>query len=215
MRHLLTLLDWPTEEIRRVLELAHRLKGQAREGGLEPALRGRCLALVFEKSSMRTRVSFEVAMAQLGGHCIYLARDDIKLGEREPVKDGARVLSRYVDVIAARVYAHSTVEELAAHATVPVINALSDRTHPCQALADIMTIQEHRPDLSQVTVAYIGDANNVARSLAIACAKLGVRFRLACPRQPPAQTCSTPTRGSAWARSRRRSVACGTSSPTA
>jgi len=182
MRHLLTLLDWPTEEIRRVLELAHRLKGQAREGGLEPALRGRCLALVFEKSSMRTRVSFEVAMAQLGGHCIYLAREDIKLGEREPVKDGARVLSRYVDVIAARVYAHSTVEELAAHATVPVINALSDRTHPCQALADIMTIQEHRPDLSQVTVAYIGDANNVARSLAIVCAKLGVRFRLACPR---------------------------------
>ena len=141
--NLITLLDWDAEQIRAVLDLGHELKKRARAGTLEPVLARRTLALLFEKASMRTRVSFEVAMTQLGGHVTYLTREDVNLGVREPVKDGARVLSRYVDGIAARVYRHSTVEELAAYATVPVINALSDLHHPCQALADMMTIEEH------------------------------------------------------------------------
>ena len=181
VKHLVTLSDWAPEEIATLLELAHRLKQDARKGILQPTLTSKTLALVFEKSSMRTRVSFEVAMTQLGGHSIYLAKADINLGKREPVKDGARVLSRYVDGVAARVYSHSTVEELAAHSTVPVINALSDHAHPCQALADIMTVQEKLPDPEGIVVAYIGDANNVALSLGVACAKLGIRYRIACP----------------------------------
>ncbi len=181
VKHLVTLLDWTADEIRAVLDLAHRMKKDARLGRLSPTLTDKTLALVFEKSSMRTRVSFEVAMAQLGGHSIYLSQSDINLGKREPVKDGARVLSRYVDCIAARVHSHATVEELAAYSTIPVINALSDRVHPCQALADIMTVQERFPAREDVTLAYIGDANNVARSLAIICAKLGFGCRIACP----------------------------------
>ena len=180
-KDLITLLDWDAGRIREALALAHRLKKQAARGQLEPVLRGKTLALVFEKSSMRTRVSFEVAMRQLGGHSIYLSREDVYLGEREPVKDGARVLSRYVNGIAARTYLHSTVEELAAHASIPVINALSDRFHPCQALGDVMTVQERFGTLDSVKVAFIGDANNVARSLAVACAKLGLCFAVASP----------------------------------
>jgi ornithine carbamoyltransferase len=158
------------------------MKKEIKGGRLRPSLSGKTLALVFEKSSMRTRVSFEVAMLQLGGHSIYLSRGDIDLGKREPVKDGARVLSRYVDGIAARVFAHATVEELAAHSTVPVINALSDKAHPCQALGDIMTVEEKFSSLEGVKLAYIGDANNVARSLAVICAKLGIHYAIACPR---------------------------------
>ena len=174
-------MDWSPDEIRAVLSLAHQMKRQMREGHLRPTLAGKILALIFEKSSVRTRVSFEVAITQLGGHAIYLSQSDINLGKREPVKDGARVLSRYVDGIAARVYSHATVEELAAYSSVPVINALSDWAHPCQALADITTVQERHPDLAGVTLAFIGDANNVARSLAVICAKLGLKYRLACP----------------------------------
>jgi len=180
-KDLVTLLDWDAGRIREALALAHRLKKQSARGELEPSLRGKTLALVFEKSSMRTRVSFEVAMTQLGGHSIYLSRDDINLGEREPVKDGARVLSRYVDGIAARTYSHRTVEELAAHAGVPVINALSDRFHPCQALGDMLTIEERFGIVESLKVAFIGDANNVARSMAVACAKLGIQFAIASP----------------------------------
>jgi ornithine carbamoyltransferase len=180
-RHLITLLDWEPDEIREVLDLAHKTKQQARSRRLSRVLAGRTLALVFEKASMRTRVSFEVAMAQLGGQSIYLARSDIDLGKREPVKDGARVLSRYVDVIAARVFSHSTVEELAAYADIPVINALSDRAHPCQALADMMTIEEAFPSPQGLRVAYVGDANNVAWSLGIICLKLGTDYAIACP----------------------------------
>ncbi len=179
--HLITLFEWETERIEEVLALAHELKGKARSGKLEPTLAGKTLALLFEKSSMRTRVSFEVAMTQLGGHSIYLSRDDVSLGQREPIKDGARVLSRYVDGIAARVFSHRTVEELAAYSSVPVINALSDAAHPCQALGDMLTIQERFGSLQGLKVAFVGDANNVARSLASACAKLGLDFRLACP----------------------------------
>jgi len=179
--HLITLLDWEADRIRAVLELAHELKRQARNGTLKPVLARKTLALLFEKASMRTRVSFEVAMTQLGGHVTYLSKDDVNLGVREPIKDGARVLARYVDAIAARVYDHATIEELARYSTIPVINALSDRWHPCQALADMMTIQERFEEPARARVAFIGDANNVARSLAVICAKLGLRYTIAVP----------------------------------
>jgi len=179
--HLITLMDWEAERIREVLSLAHELKGRARAGTLEPTLRRKTLALLFEKASMRTRVSFDVAMTQLGGHCVYLSRDDVNLGRREPIKDGARVLARYVDAIAARTFAHDTVEELAAYSSVPVINALSDLAHPCQALADVMTVQERFESLEGLRIVFVGDANNVARSLATASANLGLGFTLACP----------------------------------
>jgi len=179
--HLITLMDWETERIRELLALAHELKGRARAGTLEPTLRRKTLALLFEKPSMRTRVSFEVAMTQLGGNSIYLSQSDVNLGKREPIKDGARVLARYVDGVAARTFAHATVEELAAYSSVPVINALSDGAHPCQALADVLTIQERFPEPEKARVVFVGDANNVARSLAILCAKLGMDFTVACP----------------------------------
>jgi ornithine carbamoyltransferase len=179
--HMLTLLDWEPVQIRSLLDLAHRLKPLALAGRLEPVLERKTLALLFEKASMRTRVSFEVAMTQLGGHVVYLTRDDVNLGVREPVKDGARVLSRYVHGIAARVYSHKHLEELAAYSTVPVINALSELAHPCQSLADVMTIEERFEDPRQIKIAFIGDANNVARSLAVICAKLGLNLTVACP----------------------------------
>jgi ornithine carbamoyltransferase len=179
--HLITLLDWDSERIREALALAGELKARVRGGRLEPVLSRKTLALLFEKSSMRTRVSFEVAMVQLGGHVTYLSRDDVNLGKREPIKDGARVLARYVDCIAARTYAHATVEELARYSSVPVINALSDFAHPCQALADLQTIQERFEDVAGVRIAFIGDANNVSRSLAIISAKLGLSFTVATP----------------------------------
>jgi ornithine carbamoyltransferase len=181
-KHLLTLSDWPSDDIAAVLELAHEMKSKLRRDRLQPSLAGKTLALVFEKRSMRTRVSFEVAMTQLGGASLFLSKDDINLGEREPVKDGSRVLSRYVDGVAARVYEHAMVEELARYSSIPIINALSDEAHPCQALADLMTIQERFEDTGEITVAYIGDANNVARSLSVICAKLGVDFRIAAPK---------------------------------
>ncbi len=177
--HLITLLDWEADQIRAVLDLAHELKARVRAGTLEPVLAGKTLALLFEKASMRTRVSFEVAMTQLGGHVTYLSRDDVNLGVREPIKDGARVLARYVDAIAARVYDHATVQQLAAYSSVPVINALSDAYHPCQALADMLTIEERFE--GPVQVAFVGDGNNASRSLAIICSKLGYPFTIAVP----------------------------------
>ena len=179
--HLITLMDWDAERIRELLSLAHELKGRARAGALEPTLRRKTLALLFEKPSMRTRVSFEVAMTQLGGNSVYLSQADVNLGKREPIKDGARVLARYVDGVAARTFAHATVEELAAYSSVPVINALSDGAHPCQALADVLTIQERFEEPEGARIVFVGDANNVARSLATLCTKLGLNFTLACP----------------------------------
>lgn len=179
--NLITLMDWSPDTIRECLAVSHDLKKRVKAGTLQPTLLNRTLALIFEKSSMRTRVSFEVAITQLGGNAIYLSKDDVNLGKREPIKDGARVLSRYVDVVAARVYSHATVEELAEYANVPIINALSDRAHPCQALADAMTIQERLKDPAGGRIAFIGDANNVSWSMAVICAKLGWRFVLACP----------------------------------
>jgi ornithine carbamoyltransferase len=144
-------------------------------------LDGMAAALVFQKPSLRTRVSFEMAMLQLGGHALYLSPAEIQLGQREGVVDAARVLSRYVDAIVARVFLHSDVAGLAAHASVPVVNALSDREHPCQILADLLTLYERRGTLRGVRLAYVGDGNNVAHSLALAAPQLGVDLRFACP----------------------------------
>ena len=152
-----------------------------RQGQGRLLLAGKTLALVFEKPSLRTRVSFDVAMRQLGGDCVYLSPGEVGLGTREPVEDVARTLSGYVDCIAARTFAHETVEELARWADVPVINALSEGEHPCQALADVLTIQEKKGRLAGVSLAFVGDGNNTARSLCLAAAMSGMEFRFASP----------------------------------
>jgi ornithine carbamoyltransferase len=177
-RDLLSIGDLSADEVRAVIDTALRLKN----GESAPILRGKTLALVFEKPSLRTRVSFEVAMRQLGGHCLYLSPPEVGLGEREPAADVARVLSRYVDAIAARTFKHESVEELAGYADVPVINALSDGEHPCQALADLLTIREKKGRWQGVSLAFVGDGNNVARSLMLGAARLGMDFRIASPR---------------------------------
>lgn len=181
-RDLVSLGEWSTEEIWEVLELGSHLKRELRAGiKHDHILRGKTLAMVFQKPSLRTRVSFEVGMYQLGGYALYLGPEDIKLGQRETVEDVALNLSRYVDGIMARVFGHAVIEELARFATVPVINGLSDLLHPCQALADVLTIWEKKRRLEGLILAFIGDGNNVANSLIEACAKLGMRFRIACP----------------------------------
>ena len=173
--------DLSGEQVRRLIDQAILDKAAFRAGKLPASLTGRTLAMIFEKPSLRTRVSFEVAMTHLGGHAIYLAPADIGLGSREPVNDVARVLGRMCDGIMARTFAHDTVVQLAAHAPVPVINALSDMLHPCQAMADLMTVQEHFGSLDGQTMLFVGDGNNVACSLAMACAKVGMKFIIACP----------------------------------
>jgi len=181
-RDFLSFSDWSSEELWDLLELAAHLKRELRAGILQDhILRGKTLAMVFQKPSLRTRVSFEVGMKQLGGYALYLGPEDIKLGQRETVEDVALNLSRYVDGIMARVFGHEVVEELARFATVPVINGLSDLLHPCQALADMFTIWEKKRRLSGLVLAFIGDGNNVANSLIQACAKFGLSFRIACP----------------------------------
>lgn len=154
---------------------------QTKNGQTVSILGGKTLALLFEKPSLRTRVSFDVAMQQLGGHALYLSPAEVGLGEREPVADVARVLSRYVDAIAARTFKHETVEELARWADVPVINALSDGEHPCQALADLLTIYEKKDRWRGLVLAFVGDGNNVARSLMLGSAMVGMEFRIASP----------------------------------
>ncbi len=176
-RDLLSIADLSPEGLARVLKTARVLKGS----GPQSLAAGKTLALVFEKPSLRTRVSFDVAMRQLGGDCIYLSPAEVGLGTREPVEDVARVLGRYVDCVAARTFAHKTVEELARWAEVPVINALSDGEHPCQALADVLTIQEKKDRLAGVSLAFVGDGNNTARSLCLAAAMSGMEFRFASP----------------------------------
>jgi len=179
--HFLSILDIERQQAKRWLELAQRLKRRWRAGEVLPVLQGYTLALLFEKPSLRTRVAFEVGMAQLGGHTVYLAPGDVQLGKRESVADVARNLSRWVQVIAARTFSHATVEELAAHASVPVINALSDREHPCQALADFLTLQEHKGRLEELQLAFVGDGNNVCHSLLLLAATLGVHMQVASP----------------------------------
>ena len=176
-RNLLSIADLSAREVDDVLTQAMALK----DGADGPALAGKTLALVFEKPSLRTRVSFHVAMKQLGGDCIYLSPPEVGLGQRETPADVARVLSRYVHCIAARTFEQETVAELAAHAGIPVINALSDHEHPCQALADLLTVREKKGALPGVTLAYIGDGNNVANSLALAAGITGMHFRISSP----------------------------------
>jgi ornithine carbamoyltransferase len=181
MQHFISLVDHSPAEIGELLELAQKLKSEWREGGNPPLLEDRVMAMVFQKPSLRTRVSFDMAMRQLGGDALYLSPAEIGLGEREAIKDVSRVLSGYVDCVMARVFAHEHVEELAAHATVPVINGLSDFNHPCQALADVFTILERFGELESIRVAYVGDGNNVAVSLLHACAQLGMHYTVATP----------------------------------
>ncbi|MGC9258701.1 MAG: ornithine carbamoyltransferase [Phycisphaerae bacterium] len=165
-----------------LLTVAARLKTQYRATGRnEPLAAGKTLAMIFEKPSLRTRVSFEVAMTHLGGAAIYITPAEIGLGTRESVPDAARVLSGFCDAIMARTFAHDTIVQLARFSNRPVINALSDRSHPCQVMADLLTIREHCGALSGLTLAYIGDGNNVARSLMEACAVFGLKFRIAAP----------------------------------
>jgi ornithine carbamoyltransferase len=180
-RHFLDLFDVDADDCRDLLDLALELKAEARHGLRPPLLAGRNLGMVFEKPSLRTRVSFEAAVSQLGGNAIALRGEDVGLGVRESVADFARVISQYVDAFAVRTFSHATIQELARHATIPVINALSDDAHPCQALADLLTIREAIGRLDGVRLAFVGDGNNVARSLAVACARLGVDFVLSSP----------------------------------
>lgn len=182
MKDFLSLMDCPTELLKELLRLSARLKSLYTVGGNELCLSGKTLAMLFEKPSLRTRISFQVAMTDLGGSAIYVKPEDIGgIGKREPVKDIARVLSRYVDGIMARTFEHSTVTELAQYSSVPVINALTDWSHPCQAMADVLTIREHCQRIEGIKIAYIGDGNNVARSLAHASAKLGMQLTVASP----------------------------------
>jgi ornithine carbamoyltransferase len=181
MEHFLSLADTSTEEIQHLLDLAIDLKTAWLTGGNEPLLADKVLAMVFQKPSLRTRVSFDMAMRHLGGDALYLSPSEIGLGKRESIADVSRVLSGYVDVIMARVFEHAHILQLAEHASVPVINGLSDYNHPCQAMADVLTIREHYGDLKDLYVTFIGDGNNVAVSLMFACAKLGMHFTLSAP----------------------------------
>jgi ornithine carbamoyltransferase len=181
MRHFLSIADTPGDELVGLLDLAQELKRAWLEGGNEPLLKNKVLAMVFQKPSLRTRVSFDMAMRHLGGDALYLSPNEIGLGKREAIADVSRVLSGYVDAIMARVFDHQHVLELAAHASVPVINGLSDYNHPCQAMADVLTIRERLGQLEGLNVTFVGDGNNVAVSLLFACALLGMNFTLAGP----------------------------------
>src|SRR5437773_87748 len=182
MKDFLNISDHTHQELRHLLDVARRLKKQHKETGRnDPLLAGKTLAMIFEKPSLRTRVSFAVAMAHLGGAAMMLRQEEVGLGKREAVKDVARVLSGMCDGITVRTFDHGQVQELAKWSDVPVINALSDFTHPCQAMADLMTIEEHFGKLAGKTLAFIGDGNNVARALATACGRFGMRFILASP----------------------------------
>ena len=182
MRHLITLFDLSASDIEQIYILADALKKAFVNGTRETHFAGRVMALLFEKPSLRTRVSFEAGFAHMGGTSMYLGAD-VGWGERESAADFSRVLTQYVDIIVCRAKAHQKVEQLAEFAHCPVINGLTDQFHPCQALADLMTLKEHFERLQGLRLAYVGDANNVARSLAIASAQLGVKFTIAAPTQ--------------------------------
>lgn len=181
MEHFLSLADFTPEQIDELLQLGLRLKEEWRSGGNKPILAGKSLALVFMKPSLRTRVSFEMAMVHLGGYAFYLSPNEIKLGSRESVPDVARVLSSYVDGIMARVFEHEHILQLAEYSSAPVINGLSDYNHPAQGLADLFTILEVKGRLQGLKVAYVGDGNNVARSLLFGAMKTGMDFAIASP----------------------------------
>lgn len=182
MKHLLCLSQWTSEEINETLKLAYKLKYENKNGiRHNHLLKGKSLGLIFSKSSTRTRVSFEVAMYQLGGYSMFLSANDIQLGRGETFSDTAKTLSRYIDGIMIRTYKQSDVEELAACGNIPVINGLTDSQHPCQVLADLQTIKEYKGKLKGLKLAYVGDGNNVANSLMIGCAKVGMNISVATP----------------------------------
>ncbi|MGP8320139.1 MAG: ornithine carbamoyltransferase [Methanosarcinaceae archaeon] len=182
MKHLISIANLTNEEILDILNMAEDLKEKRLRGKVTDLLKNKSLAMIFEKSSTRTRVSFEVGMADLGGHSLYLNYRDIQIGRGETVADTARVLSGYVHGITARVNSHDTVLQLAQYATVPVINALSDKEHPCQILADLLTIQEYKNRLTGLKYAWIGDGNNVCNSAILGCAIVGMDITVACPK---------------------------------
>jgi ornithine carbamoyltransferase len=182
VKDIVSLASLSAEEIYEILETARNLKLELNAGVKHEMLHGKTLAMIFQKPSLRTRVSFETGMTQLGGHAIYLGPEDIKLGKRETTEDIAIVLSGYVDGIMARVFEHQTIVDLAKYASVPVINGLCDLLHPCQILGDLLTIWEKKRELSGLTLTFIGDGNNVAHSLINGCTKVGMNFRIACPK---------------------------------
>jgi ornithine carbamoyltransferase len=182
MKNLLCLADLSQDEIWQILNRARDLKAEWQAGGNKPILAGKALGMIFEKPSLRTRVSFEMAIVHLGGHAIYLSPAEIGLGQRESIADVARVLSRFVDGIQARVFEHRSIEQLAQYATVPVINGLSDFAHPCQALGDILTLWEHKGQVKGCSLTFIGDGNNVANSLLFIAGKLGIDITVASPK---------------------------------
>ena len=180
-RDFISIFDLTKQEIYEIFELAKKLKESQKKGVKHQILKGKTLAMIFEKPSLRTRVTFETGMTQLGGHAIYLAPTDAKIGQRETVSDAAKNLSRWVDIIMARVFAHKTVEDLAKTATIPVINGLCNLEHPCQIMCDLLTILEKKGSLDNLTIAYIGDGNNVCNSFVAASALLAFNLNIACP----------------------------------
>ena len=198
-RHFLSLLDLTSDELRQLIHRASEMKNMLRQGKQHTPLTNKTLAMVFEKSSTRTRVSFETGMTQLGGHALFLSPRDTQLGRGEPIEDSARVLSRMVDCIMIRTFEHEQIERFAAYSRVPVINALTDLLHPCQLLADMQTYFEHRGDIAGKTVAWIGDGNNMCHSYINAARRFGFKLNIACPEGydpdnavlDPAQDCCT------------------------
>ncbi len=186
-KDLLKLLDLTTEDIFEILDLADQLKYDVRHGIRHDRLAGKTLAMIFAKNSTRTRASFETGMFQLGGHAMYLTAADTQIGRGEPIQDTARTLSRYCDGIMIRTYKQEELEALASHATVPVINGMTDFSHPCQILGDLMTLRERDPILEDQHLCFVGDGNNVCSSLIVGCLKVGMRVSVACPQgyEPP------------------------------
>lgn len=180
MKHLLKLLDLSTEEILEILDLADKLKAETKAGIEHHILKGKTLGMIFEKSSTRTRVSFETGMYQLGGQALFLSSRDLQIGRGEPVEDTARVLSRYLDGIMIRTFAQKEVEDLANYGSIPIINGLTDFCHPCQILADMQTVREHKGTL-KLNICYIGDGNNMANSHIVGWLKVGAHVSIACP----------------------------------
>lgn len=181
-RDFISLMDFSTQELSYLLDLASEIKAKTKSGVLEPVLKDKNLVLIFSKPSLRTRVSFETGMRQLGGNSLTLKQDEINLGVRETIADTARVLSRYADCVMIRTFAHSDVEEFAKYASVPTINGLTDDSHPCQIMADLLTIKEHFKKLKGLKLVYSGDGNNVANSLLVGCALMGLDVTIACPK---------------------------------
>ena len=187
MKHLLKMLDLSTEEIIEILNLADQLKYELKHGIPHPHLKGKTLGMIFQKASTRTRVSFETGMYQLGGYPLFLSSNDLQIGRGEPVQDTARVLSRYLDGIMIRTFEQKEVEDLAEYGSIPIINGLTDFCHPCQVLADLMTIREFKGSFDGLKMCFIGDGNNMANSRIVGCLKVGLSVSIACPDdyQPP------------------------------